>query len=234
MVALGPIKEFKKKKGQLKKQREELLNILKTKHASFYTWMKENKIDPLNLGSYSVTLASVATIALSSISYQPKGQIQTLTPQVHIIKTEELVGKSDEEKAELVWKRYGHIIKRAAKKYDLDPGLIFATIMIESGGNTYAKRYEPHINDASYGLGQLLFGTARLMGFEGSPNDLYDPEVNIELIARYHTRNNKVYGGLSPEELTTAYNTGSPYSNPLPGHLNKFNKWFNAVKSYMG
>lgn len=234
MVALAPIEELKKKKAQLKKKQEELLDILKTKHSDFYQWMLENKIDPLDLKAYSAGLASAAAIAVAAASYQPEDQITTLTPQVNIIERQELVGKSDEEKATLVWERYGHIIERSATKYDLDPGLIFATIMIESGGNTYAKRYEPSINDASYGLGQLLFGTARLMGFEGAPDELYDPEVNIELIARYHARNNEVYGGLTPQELTTAYNTGNPYSYALPGHIDKFNKWFNVVKSFMG
>lgn len=234
MVALGPIEKLKKKRDQLKKQQDELIEILKTKHSDFYKWMKDKNIDPTDLTAYSVGLASAAAIALTAKNYEPKDQIQTLTPQVNVIETQELTGKSDAQKAKLVWERYGHIIKRNADKYDLEPELIFATIMIESGGNTYAVRHEPHINDASYGLGQLLYGTARSLDFDGSPQDLFDPEVNIELTARYHARNNSVYGGLTPEELTTTYNTGSPYSNPLPGHLDKFNKWFNAVKSYMG
>ena len=103
--------------------------------------------------------------------------------------------------------------------------------MIESGGNPRAVRYEPRLNDASYGLGQLLYSTARGLGYAGTPAGLYDPETNIDLIARYHRRNLDHYGHLTAEELTTAYNTGSPYKKPWSGHLAKFNKWYNRVES---
>lgn len=228
MVALIPIELFKEKKKQLLVEQEKLIKILKNRHKDAFDWMKENKINPIDLRIYSASIATALIVSLSATSGRPKGL--DLVPHVQEITIEELAGKSEDEKASLVKKRYGFVVNRAALKYDLNPKLIFATIMIESGGNTKAIRHEPQIGDASYGLGQILYGTARGIGYEGTTEGLYDPEVSIELIARYHRRNQDVYGGnLSDEELTAVYNTGSPYTRPLPGHLNKFNKWYGKI-----
>lgn len=233
MVALGPIEVIKKKQKQLKEIQENLLEELKTKHKSFYEWMKSKHIDPLDLKIYSASLTAAMVVALAAASSSFEESAKLIAPVV-IISTEELQGLDEDAKAKLVWERYGNVIERVAEKYDLDPKLIFATIMLESGGNTYALRYEPHINDASYGLGQILYGTALGMGFDGNPQDLYDPEVNIELIGRYHSRNRSVYGPLSNEQLTIAYNSGNPYGYALPGHMDKFERWFRKVSVYGG
>lgn len=232
MVALAPIKALKEKQKQLKEAQEKLLEELKTKHTKFYNWMKTKKIDPTDLKMYSASLAAAMVVALASAT--SNFEDQKLEAPVVIIDREELNGLDQDEKAKLVWERYGHIITRVADKYDLDPKLIFATIMLESGGNTYAVRHEPHINDASYGLGQILYGTALGLGFEGNPQDLYDPEVNIELVGRYHARNKSVYGPLTNEQLTIAYNSGNPYGYPLPGHMDKFANWYERVANYGG
>lgn len=229
------IKVLKQKKDELDKKQAALLEKFKTEHGDLYTWFVENEIDLNNLSKYSLNIAAAFVISMNVLDlyYKPTDKLD-LTPQVQIIQVDELRGLNEDQKAKLVWERYGHIINRVAKKYDLDPKLIFATIMIESGGNTYAVRYEPRINDASYGLGQILFGTAIGLEFEGTPQQLFDPEVNIELIGRYHKRNMTVYGGkLTPQELTTAYNTGSPYNKALPGHLNKFNKWYEKAGGFV-
>lgn len=62
---------------------------------------------------------------------------------------------------------------------DIDPILVMAIIRTESSFDAKAYRYEAHIKDASYGLMQLLYGTAQWMGYKGSPEGLYDPETNI-------------------------------------------------------
>jgi len=232
VVALEPIKLLKKKKESLLKEQEALVKILKTKHKDAYEWMKENNIDIFDLKTYSASIAAALVIGMTAAT--PPTEPPRLEKQVNIIELAEIQGMTEEEKADLVWKRYGHVIKRNSTKYDVDSKLIYATIMLESGGNTYAIRHEPQIGDASYGLGQILYGTALGIGFEGNPNDLFDPEVNIELIARYHRRNQDVYGDLSAEELTIAYNAGSPYSAPNPGHIMKFNKWYNKVDTFIG
>lgn len=233
MVALKPIEKLKRKRDLLKKQQDELIELLKTKHAEAYKWLKDNNIELFDLKLYSASLAAALIVGMS-VS-KPVTTLPSLELPVKVISINELQGLSDDAKADLVWDRYGHVIKRNAKKYSLDPRLIFATIMLESGGNTNAVRHEPQIGDASYGLGQILFGTARGIGFEGSPQDLFDPEVNIELISKYHKRNQDVYGDeLTVEQLTIAYNSGSPYSAPHPGHIMKFTKWFNKVSTFIG
>lgn len=193
----------------------------------------EHGVDLAQLNKYLTGLSAAIAVATT------KAPITLVTaeepPQIEAsvqIRPDELKGKSELERANLVWQRYGHLIKSAAERYDLDPNLIFATIMIESGGNTYAIRHEPRLNDASYGLGQILYSTARGIGYTGTPTGLYDPAVNIDLIARYHKRNYDRYQQkLSPQELTTAYNTGSPYKKAWPGHLKKFEKWYHSLAS---
>ena len=105
--------------------------------------------------------------------------------------------------------------------------------MVKRDGNTYARREEPQISDASYGLGQILYGTARGLGFDGKPDELYDPETNIDLIGKYHKRTVERYGELSVDQLVTAYNAGNPYGSPYPGHLVKFNNWLTKLSDLM-
>jgi len=209
----------------------QIIERLKRENAPVYNWFVERGIDLSQLGKYVTSLSAALAVASSSV---PTTAITAKEPpevQASVqIRPEELKGKSDLERANLVWSRYGHLIRQAASKYDLDPNLIFATIMVESGGNTYAIRHEPRLNDASYGLGQLLYSTAKGLGYTGTPAGLYDPSVNIDLIARYHRRNYDHYKQqLSAEDLTVAYNTGSPYKKSWPGHLKKFDKWYNSL-----
>lgn len=208
-----------------------LLNNLKTKNPAVYNWFVSRGIDFENLNKYTSALAMAITLATSQITpvihaSEPSTNVQASTS---IITKAELKGKSELERANLVWTRYGYLIRLTAEKYELDPNLIFATIMVESGGDTYAVRQEPRIHDASYGLGQLLYGTARGIGYRGTPEGLFDPAVNIDLIGKYHKRNFDHYEDLNSLELTTAYNTGSPYKRPTVGHLAKFEKWYNSL-----
>lgn len=204
---------------------------IEKKNPAVFNWLVEHHLDLENIGKFTSGIATAIALAVTTtpqVSSAP-APVATATVQAPIITREELRGKTDIERAALVWSRYGTYIRAAAAEYDLDPNLIFATIMVESGGNTFAVRQEPRIHDASYGLGQLLYGTARGLGYRGKPEGLYDPETNIYLIAKYHARNYAHYEDLSAEELTIAYNTGSPYKRAYPGHLTKFNKWYNSL-----
>lgn len=81
---------------------------------------------------------------------------------------------------------------------------VMSVIQIESAFRQFARRFEPRINDASYGYMQLLSGTAASIGYTGPvfphmpdstmdptafaaaiPGTLYDPAVNIPLGMRY-------------------------------------------------
>ena len=74
------------------------------------------------------------------------------------------------------------------------PEMVAAIALVESGGSPTAYRYEQHLGEASAGLTQVLFSTARWlandMGFDelGKPKteeDLYRPEVAVYLCAGY-------------------------------------------------
>lgn len=67
----------------------------------------------------------------------------------------------------------------------LDPADILAFIAVESSFRPTAYRYEAHLGDASYGLMQILFKTARFVGYKGDPAGLYDPATNIRFGMRY-------------------------------------------------
>lgn len=58
---------------------------------------------------------------------------------------------------------------------------VLAVIEIESSFNPRAYRAEPQINDASYGLMQVLATTAADRGYRGPVEGLFDPETNIRL-----------------------------------------------------
>lgn len=235
MVVLSDrIKELKARNQELLDEQGRIITMIKTKYPAAYHWVVENGIDLTNLKMYAASIATAFIIVMGGSVEKATQFLQPTDLAVNLIEVSELQGLNEDEKAKLVWERYGTLIRRAAQKYNLDPKLIFATIMLESGGNTYAIRQEPQIGDASYGLGQILYGTAVGLGFRGTVGELYDPAVNIELIGRYHRRNLDVYGqNLSAEQLTIAYNAGSPYSSPHPGHLAKFNRWFTKVGSFI-
>ncbi len=121
---------------------------------------------------------------------------------------------------------YRTTIHTVAAKYNLDPQLIYATIMTESEGNKYAFRYEPHIKDASLCVGQILISTARRLGFTGNPKELYEPETCIDLVGKYHRDMLDTFGNLTPLQLAAAYNSGSPWKRPVRGHLQRFWSWY--------
>lgn len=172
---------------------------------------------------YLVLTAFFLALFLSGI-YSP-AQARLLTP---------VPTPSPQEKPDIdirSWTRspYKKEISAASAKYNLDPQLIYATIMTESEGKLYAFRWEPHLDDASLCLGQILVGTARSLGFTDDPKKLFEPEICIDLIGKYHRHMLGRYGDLTPLQLATAYNTGSPFKRPVRGHLIRFQMWFEEV-----
>jgi soluble lytic murein transglycosylase-like protein len=104
---------------------------------------------------------------------------------------------------------YDPIILAASARYVIDPALIKAVITKESSWNPGALRVEPQINDASYGLMQLLQRTAAGMQPGVTPSDLFDPSINIDLGTRYLSGQVNRYG--LPDGIS-AYNAGHPIS----------------------
>lgn len=106
-------------------------------------------------------------------------------------------------------------IQRAAATWGLDPDLLGAMIWQESLGDALAARFEPGVADTSYGLMQVLLGTARSLGFAGSVQDLLDPETNIALGAQYLRSRFDLYPDF--RLAVASYNSGSPI--PRNGRL---------------
>ena len=104
---------------------------------------------------------------------------------------------------------YDEIISRAAERYSVPFEWLKAIIGTESSFNPRAYRAEPSINDASYGLMQLLVRTARSLGFDGTTEELFDPEVNIMLGAKLIGEELLPRCGATFEAVYSAYNSGS-------------------------
>jgi soluble lytic murein transglycosylase-like protein len=71
-------------------------------------------------------------------------------------------------------------VEKYSAKYGVAQKIIKAIIAVESSGNNYAKH-----KDGSYGLMQLQYGTAQVMGYKGSREGLFDPETNISIGVKY-------------------------------------------------
>jgi len=98
-------------------------------------------------------------------------------------------------------------IKAAAEKYGVPYTLVQAVIARESGFNPSAMRGEPQLNDASYGLMQILLSTAKGEGYTGTGQGLLDPASNIEYGTRYLAEQYNRAGG-NPAGAASAYNGG--------------------------
>lgn len=107
---------------------------------------------------------------------------------------------------------YDDLIVAIAGSNLVDPMLVKAVISAESGWNPTAYRAEPQINDASYGLMQILLATARGLQPSVTAEQLADPSVNIALGTRYLAQQLNRFG--YPAALA-AYNGG-------PGNVSRW------------
>lgn len=108
---------------------------------------------------------------------------------------------------------FDQIIWQVAGRHGVEPQLVKAVIAAESSFRPKAYRAEPHIGDASYGLMQTLYRTAKDMGYQGPPEGLYDPGTSIEFGTRYLAKQLRRYNGKIPYAVA-AYNSGTAYVAP--------------------
>lgn len=102
------------------------------------------------------------------------------------------------------------LINEIGSKYGVEPALIKAHIKQESNWNVNATRFEPHLNDSSWGLMQVLLATAKgILGNSSlTASQLLDPRINIEAGTAYIAKQMKRYGG-AISDVIAAYNAGS-------------------------
>lgn len=134
------------------------------------------------------------------------------------------------------------LIARIALETDVDALLISAIIVKESGGNRWAQQYQPgypylhkvtefarsigcsyatelHMQRTSWGMMQIMGGTARFLGFRGWFGQLFDPETNIRFGARLLSNLKKTYG--LETDVISAYNQGQPFRNQQGRYKNQ-------------
>lgn len=131
----------------------------------------------------------------------------------------------------LTWKMLeqmkGAAVEKYARKYAIDPALIKAIIKKESGNNPFAMRLETHLKKAhwyqstlkgikevanyhhsSFGLMQMMYGTARHIGFLFNPFSLFNPTRAIRYGTKYLAWCIKRYKGRIWDGVS-AYNQGN-------------------------
>lgn len=128
---------------------------------------------------------------------------------------------------------YDLLIADAAEKTGVPFAWIKAVIGTESDYIATAYRPEKAINDASYGLMQILYTTAKNLGYTGAASGLFDPLINIsygskllaQLIASYGLNFNQVY---------SAYNSGNPDAylthTDVAAHVNRAQAYLAEVE----
>jgi soluble lytic murein transglycosylase-like protein len=147
-------------------------------------------------------------------------------------------------------------IIEAARSVQIPPELILAIIEVESSGEAYAAKLNPHypftmpqakrpagvdhnteiyMQKTAWGLMQVMGATARSAGFEGRLPELTDPAVNVKtgvaylgtLMSKHRTRH-----GL--EGVVAAYNGGAPRKRPDGKWVNQgyVDKVMKAMEKY--
>ncbi|GEM_PF-1933635 len=117
------------------------------------------------------------------------------------------------------WRKYGALIRTAARRYRVPAELFLAIIINESTLDPRAfQTYRGYINDEetpdriSVGLGAILISTARYMLRDNSIDRawLENPVNNIRMIGLYLHRQYRLTG-FDPPKVAAAYNAGGLY-----------------------
>ena len=141
-----------------------------------------------------------------------------------------------------------HLIELAAEQYALPQDLLTAQVEHESSGDPWAFRYERDffgryirgnaqaaaraygpIAACSLGLMQIMVEVAYEMGFDGRPEELFDPATNLDFGAKKMRALWDAAGGTDTDYgiALAAYNGGPAWLH-RPASV-----WTPAVKSYV-
>jgi soluble lytic murein transglycosylase len=111
---------------------------------------------------------------------------------------------------------YAELVENAARKFGLDPNLLFAVMRVES---IYNRRIISNVG--AVGLMQIMPGTGQRIAYElgvenFDPTDLLDPQLNLEFSAWYLASLLKRFDGRLP--LAIASYNGGPHNVRLWMH----------------
>lgn len=152
--------------------------------------------------------------------YRPEKAVET--PQTEILRPPDTTGQFQSARPKMsddpVLARFGQTIEKSARRYKVDPKLVYAVIMVESEGRPDAVSPK-----GAKGLMQLTDSTAADMGVADSLN----PDQNIDGGTKYLSRLLEKYDGDLKLTLA-AYNSG-------PGNVSKYNGVppFNETRRYI-
>ena len=148
--------------------------------------------------------------------------------------------------------KYLPMVRDLSDEYGIYHKLVGAIITVESNWEPLALRFEKDFNYLtipqkyakknkttldteialqrfSYGLCQLMGGTARWLGFDGALIDLLDVETNLRWALRHLANLEKTYGESS--DVIAAYNAGSPRRKASGAYVNQ--TYVNRVMSLL-
>lgn len=113
-----------------------------------------------------------------------------------------------------------------AERYQVPAWLLEAIARTESSLQPNVQRFEPKLQEFSFGLMGMTLSTARRVGFTGSGEDLKDPETGIDVGGRYARAIIDSQAGLVPESFYSEWNSGSPTkwltSTEVAAHVKTF------------
>lgn len=137
---------------------------------------------------------------------------------------------------------YDDLVVKAAESFRLDANLMRAFVAVESGWNPWKNRYEPAyqylVNPSDYahklfisldtetmnqktsfGLGQLMGGLCRDLGFQSDLLMLCEASINLFYMGKFLRRLSDKYG--DEPDVVSAYNAGSPRKIATGSYVNQ-------------
>jgi len=108
------------------------------------------------------------------------------------------------------------LISRHAAANNLPEEIVRRIIKRESGGRSHV------ISKGNYGIMQIRYGTARAMGYRGTPAGLLDADTNMTYAVKYLAGAYRAAGG-NPSTTVHYYAAGYYYAAKRKGLLDKSN-----------
>lgn len=126
---------------------------------------------------------------------------------------------------------YKLIILAAAKAAKVSGSLLLAICTYESGGKNVTVLHDG--GSPSYGICQMKYTTAKMLGYKGQAKGLMVPEVNAKWAASYLAYQQERYKTSDWHVIAASYNAGSYNpSSKVPGCPRNL-KYINRVKKLL-